>query len=363
MESIIMGCDLSSSTTLAFVEKHWLLFLAFSLLLLHRLAIITYNLYFHPLARFPGPRYLAISNLPYYYLLSVRGTAAHHVVTWHKTYGDIVRIRPNELSFKNAAAWTDIMGHRAGPENSKDPHFYSPVTVGPPNLATAPRAQHQVFRRLMSHGFSEASMRAQEPLIRGYVDLLIRRLRENSSSSGGVGGGEKIEKGERNSRKAVGMAAGYNCTTFDVSGDLAFGEPFGCLRDSAMHPWIQVVTSMGRFTAFLQFVSLYPLLKMAILAVMPPSVKNAGYEHARLAKEKVWEGFHPERFLGDDRFKNDNLKSFQPFNVGPRDCAGRKILALLLRESLDYRQHDSLAYAEMRLILARVLHNFDLQIA
>ncbi|KAL4877750.1 cytochrome P450 [Aspergillus karnatakaensis] len=474
-----------------FIEKHWILFLALTLFLTHRLAIALYNLYFHPLARFPGPKLNAISNLPYYYYLTIKGEAATHVATWHSLYGDVVRIRPNELSFTNPSAWTDIMGHRSGPEMGKDPHFYSPVTVGPPNLANAPRAQHGVFRRLMAHGFSEQAMRAQEPLIRGYVDLLVRRLREHSHSHSHSH--SDSDSGNENGEKAVDMAAWYNYTTFDVIGDLAFGEGFGCLAESRMHPWIEVVTSMGRFMTVLQFVSLYPVLKGLVLGMMPRAVKEAGVEHARMAREKVlrrmelgerpdlintmikkreeWnisieqltsnaelfitagsestatmlagttyfltthpeeyrkvveevrssfknedeitllsvsklsymlaclnegmrlyhpisgglprlvheggaviagdyvpEGttvavhhyatyrqernftdalsFHPERFLNDLRFANDKIKAFQPFNVGPRDCVGR-----------------NLAYAEMRLILARVLYNFDLRIA
>jgi cytochrome P450 len=55
--------------------------------------------------------------------------------------------------------------------------------------------------------------------------------------------------------------------------------------------------------------------------------------------------FAPERWLPDApvRFANDNKGVFQPFSVGPRNCIGR-----------------NLAYNEMRLILARVLWNFDL---
>lgn len=34
--------------------------------------------------------------------------------------------------------------------------------------------------------------------------------------------------------------------------------------------------------------------------------------------------FHPERFLGDARFENDNFDILQPFHVGPRNCLGRK---------------------------------------
>ncbi|KAI1799559.1 putative cytochrome P450 [Daldinia bambusicola] len=56
--------------------------------------------------------------------------------------------------------------------------------------------------------------------------------------------------------------------------------------------------------------------------------------------------FAPERFLGDPKYKNDKLDAMQPFSVGPRNCIGR-----------------NLAYAEMRLILARIIYNFDMKIA
>ena len=56
----------------------------------------------------------------------------------------------------------------------------------------------------------------------------------------------------------------------------------------------------------------------------------------------------PERWLaeadgGSPEFENDNRAVFQPFSFGPRNCLGR-----------------NLAYADMRLIVARLLFNFDL---
>jgi len=57
------------------------------------------------------------------------------------------------------------------------------------------------------------------------------------------------------------------------------------------------------------------------------------------------EEFLPQRWLGDVEFADDNRAVFQPFSVGPRNCVGR-----------------NLAYAEMRLILAKVLYNFDLDL-
>lgn len=34
--------------------------------------------------------------------------------------------------------------------------------------------------------------------------------------------------------------------------------------------------------------------------------------------------FHPERFLGDEKFAADKIDASQPFSVGPRSCIGRK---------------------------------------
>lgn len=77
--------------------------------------------------------------------------------------------------------------------------------------------------------------------------------------------------------------------------------------------------------------------------------------------------FHPELFLGDPRFANDNFEVLQPFNVGPRNCLGRKYVTACLDLVSSFVVLTgfltSLAYAEMRVILARMVFNFDLRIA
>ena len=57
------------------------------------------------------------------------------------------------------------------------------------------------------------------------------------------------------------------------------------------------------------------------------------------------ESFIPERWLGEIRYAEDRRETSQPFNIGPRGCIGR-----------------NLAYAEMRIVLARVLFEFDLEL-
>ncbi|KAF9698788.1 hypothetical protein EKO04_002912 [Ascochyta lentis] len=55
--------------------------------------------------------------------------------------------------------------------------------------------------------------------------------------------------------------------------------------------------------------------------------------------------FAPERWMGDERFAGDERGVVQPFSVGPRDCLGK-----------------NMAYHEMRLVLAKVLWAFDLEL-
>ncbi|KAK3376212.1 cytochrome P450 [Lasiosphaeria ovina] len=68
-----------------------------------------YRLFFHPLAKFPGPRLAAVSPIwRYYHCLS--GRYAFAIEDALRKYGDVVRIAPNELVFMNHQAFIDIYG-------------------------------------------------------------------------------------------------------------------------------------------------------------------------------------------------------------------------------------------------------------
>lgn len=81
------------------------------------------------------------------------------------------------------------------------------------------------MRRLLANGFTGAAMLEQEPLIRKNVNLLIQRLRE--VTDGG--------------KTSVNMFEWFSYCTFDIIGDLAFGTSFGCLGDSTMRSWLNMV--------------------------------------------------------------------------------------------------------------------------
>lgn len=178
-----------------------------------------------------------------------KGRLGSTVADLHAAYGPVVRLAPDELAFTAPQAWKDIYGHRAQGEAefSKDTRFYRPIRDLPENIISAQsREYHGALRRQLAHGFSERSMRAQEPIIGSYVDLLVHRLREVcTAQSAGPGTGNPDDPAAKRPQ-AVNMREWLNWCTFDVIGDLGFGEPFGCLESRSYHPWVRRITETLR---------------------------------------------------------------------------------------------------------------------
>lgn len=187
----------------------------------------------------------------------------------HERYGDIVRIAPDELAFSHPDAWKDIFGHRNGePEMAKAKWFYCPLDE-PLHIVNEEPNEHKKLRRQMAHGFSDRGMRAQEPLIRKYVDLLLKRLHENCKTS------------------SVVISDWYNFTTFDIIGDLAFGEPFGCLEGCNYDEWIKGIFEGAYLGSILQALSFFPSLKSALLSLVPTSMQESFQRHKEMTKAKM----------------------------------------------------------------------------
>lgn len=69
--------------------------------------VAVYRLCLHPLARVPGPRLAAVSNI--WHALHVRdGRMLQLGKTLHKQYGPVVRVGPNEVWFDSKEAFKSI---------------------------------------------------------------------------------------------------------------------------------------------------------------------------------------------------------------------------------------------------------------
>ncbi|KAJ0299581.1 hypothetical protein COL516b_009085 [Colletotrichum fioriniae] len=83
--------------------------------------VVGYRLFLHPLARVPGPRLAAISNVWHAYHVR-NGRMLTLGKTLHKRYGPVVRVGPNEVWFDSVDAFKHIYRAGSGYEKSD---FYS----------------------------------------------------------------------------------------------------------------------------------------------------------------------------------------------------------------------------------------------
>ena len=197
---------------------------------------IFYNIYFHPLKKYPGPKYLAASRLPYLKWM-YSGTLVPHFQSLHARYGPVVRVAPNELSYINLEALKTIYGHRQPGEGfRKNPAFFQPATNGVHSILTSEGEAHSSVRRKILPAFSDKALSEQTDILQHFTSLLIRRLLE------------RVEGPEGD--QPLDMFEWYIWTTFDLIGDLSFGEPFDCLEAARFTEWVELVFNAFKTFAF-----------------------------------------------------------------------------------------------------------------
>lgn len=77
-------------------------------------AVLTYNIYLHPLASFPGPPLAGATVYWKAYIECIANRSfCHYLVDLHARYGDIVRVGPNEASKHSLLASTPTPTPRA----------------------------------------------------------------------------------------------------------------------------------------------------------------------------------------------------------------------------------------------------------
>ncbi|KAL4921173.1 cytochrome P450 [Aspergillus aurantiobrunneus] len=188
------------------------------------LASYAYLYWLHPLSKYPGPPLAAVSEL-WYASAWTGGLWNRKIQDAHRRYGDIVRIAPNELSFATAQAFRDIYG---APSKSrklfpKSDRFYD---NGHPNIAfVLDPDEHARQHRMFAPQFRPSAVRTQEPIIHAHVDLWLAQI-----ASRGAAGTTPLD-----------VSKWFEWLTFDIIGELTFGESFHATRDSKSHPWVSIL--------------------------------------------------------------------------------------------------------------------------
>lgn len=151
-----------------------------AVVLVYHITRILYRLYWHPLAKFPGPR-LAAATSAYeiYYDVLKRGQFIWELERLHKQYGPIVRINPHELHIKDPDYYDTIY---SGAGQKRDKYDRWTMMAGAPGSAfsAAPHDLHRVRRAALNSFFAKRSVVRLEPRIADKVDTLCTRLADAS---------------------------------------------------------------------------------------------------------------------------------------------------------------------------------------
>ncbi|KAK2601505.1 hypothetical protein N8I77_010952 [Diaporthe amygdali] len=225
---------------------------------------VVYNIFFHPLSGYPGPKLWAATRIPHSYYW-VKGTLFIKVGEMHREYGKVVRSAPNELSFIHEEAWRDIYGLAPGKAPlQKDTSYAIPNQESVGIVACQNREDHQRIRRNFSHAFSAKALYEQESIMGRHFDKLMTKLHGVADSG------------------AQDLYRWYSYTSLDIISALTFGQSYNCL-DSLSYP--EVFGKLGKFVmnrVLLGAATHYhPLILWGLLRWAPVEVRNGKMEWHR----------------------------------------------------------------------------------
>ncbi|KAF5357171.1 hypothetical protein D9756_006863 [Leucocoprinus leucothites] len=204
-----------------------------------------YRLYFHPLAKYPGPALAALSDYYVaYYDLWMGGGLVKQLEKLHKTYGPVVRIGPNQLHFNNPQAFNDIYGF--GVKTTKYPAFYDCFNERESSFGFADPKLAKKRRDILLPLFSRRSILKLEWVIQNSVDRLVASLSRYAEPE----------------RRPASLKLALHSTTMEIITAYCHANPFKALdTPDFKHPaLVALVSTGGVFFLMQHFPFLAPLV-------------------------------------------------------------------------------------------------------
>ncbi|OJI80896.1 hypothetical protein ASPTUDRAFT_789965 [Aspergillus tubingensis CBS 134.48] len=233
-------------------------------------SLLLYRLVFHPLGSFPGPWLARISD---FWLVSQMKNNNKHVklVELHEKYGPYVRIGPSTLSVIDPKAVNIIHGpaSRCLKSGWYD-HSYPSKSL----QTSRDPAEHQQRRRLWSTAFGSKQLRGYEHRVRKYRQQLVDQLMKREG-------------------QPVNVTKWFDLYTYDVMGDLAFGEGFGCLEQGEYHWATQIMMET------MDFVGSYLPMWLFRMVLEVPGLKSGWYKFLEYCEMRLVERMRNEPDVPD----------------------------------------------------------------
>lgn len=236
---------------------------------------VIYNLYWHPLAHFPGPKLAGATYLYQTYFSLVGGSLYYiQIADLHKQYGKtrprlyystcscsfkfchlgpVIRITPDEIHLSDPDNYEIL--HCVGTKYAKPLSFYDSLGVHFSSFGAGRNDVHRSRRRLLDPFFSRQMVLKLEGIVQTRVQKLLHLMKAKFSR-----------------KEAIDIHHAFRAISVDVITDYAFGESYDLLdKDDIGREFFAMVAGIGPgMWAFQQ----WPLLQKFALS-LPPAFSKA----------------------------------------------------------------------------------------
>ncbi|KAL4890504.1 cytochrome P450 [Aspergillus ambiguus] len=202
---------------------------------------VIYRVYFHPLAKVPGPL-LARAFYFYSFWYNLHGGRLYlQIQKLHEQYGPVVRITPNEIHLNDPENCDKI--YHVGSRYGKNPAFYGAFGTEKATFTTPSPDIHRIKRSALNPFFSRKKVLDLEEIVQEKATKLVRRMRAAFESSG-----------------RIDLHHGFRAISVDVITDYAFDHCYDFLDDAEFGVgFFNMIRDFGpAFWFFQQFPAVQP---------------------------------------------------------------------------------------------------------
>ncbi|KAI5791959.1 cytochrome P450 [Geopyxis carbonaria] len=189
------------------------------------------------------------------------------------TSRNVVRFAPNDLSFCTRKSQEDIYGKKTGRKFFLKDEYWDSANMGFKESGILTERNDENARRKRQYLrplFTLKTLRKYSEIVDIYVSKFLHHLETQGSSPRGVDLKELI-----------------NWTTFDIIGDLTFGESFGCLDNSRSHKWQSILNDNVNIATFADALRRFPLLNWVVSHMIPKKMMDAQKYHKKYTLAKL----------------------------------------------------------------------------
>ncbi|KAI9735168.1 MAG: hypothetical protein M1834_001756 [Cirrosporium novae-zelandiae] len=223
---------------------------------------VIYRIFFHPLRKFAGPVWAKI--WVWYRVKATLASGHRHAMVLHELhgkYGDIVRVAPDQLSINLTLAIPLV--HGSSSSLIKSVCYENPMETCI-NWERDPTL-HRLRRASWESGLNHKACATYFPRILSLTNLLLFRLEELNGEP---------------------TPANRWCHfyTFDVMGELGFGQSYNQLEKCEMHPTIRIIM---KYMCVGVYALMVPWLHCIISRLPAPGIEKPDWDFRAFAEEAL----------------------------------------------------------------------------